>query len=85
MEVGDQDSQGITDATQLPAVAADIFQNFLLHLGSARLAEIDVDQAQLAVAEPARPGADELRYIAGKRQSECGHLASPVSSSRTGE
>lgn len=78
MEVLHQHHQGITDTAQLAAIIADIVQNFLLDLGSARLAKIDVDQADLAVAELICPRADELRHISGKRQFECGHLASPV-------
>ncbi len=64
LQVGvfDQDRHGVADAAELAAVGADVFQDLRLDFRRARLAEIDVDEADLA-HEPAvefRPGLDEL-------------------------
>src|ERR1700681_4447392 len=73
MKVLDQHDQRIADAAELLAVGGDVGQHLFLDLGLARLAEIDVDQAELAAGHERRERIDRLHDVAGQRQLEGGH------------
>src|SRR5579863_2181006 len=56
----EQHFEGVADMAELPAIAADLVENRLLHLRTRRLAEIDVDEAELRPLLIERPGVDRL-------------------------
>lgn len=74
VEPVEQHVQRFADSTDLAAVAADIVEDALLQLGIGGMAEIDIDQADLAAGGAQDPGlgVDRLRDVAGKGQMQRG-------------
>src|SRR5258708_4801689 len=75
MEMGQQHDQGIADAADLFSVRADIRQHVFLDFRRAGLAEIDIDQSELAAdrTEERTPRAEGLNDVSGQWQFEDRH------------
>src|SRR5262249_14956512 len=71
----EQYRQHLLDTAELFAVAGDIAEDLLLGRRVRRLAELDIDQPDLAADRVEHPGprVDRLGDVTGKRQSEDGH------------
>ena len=59
----EQHLERIADATELAAVAADLVQDGLLDFRARRLAQIDVDEAELRALLVERPRVDRLPQL----------------------
>ncbi|HVQ10188.1 MAG TPA: hypothetical protein VMS43_17345 [Allosphingosinicella sp.] len=69
--MGDQHFERVADPAELAAVAADLLQHLLLDLRMRRLAEVDVDKAELRPLLVEGPGIDRLpQFIGRKRELE---------------
>lgn len=65
MEMREQHHERVLDPAELLAVAGDVRQNLSLDCGVARLADRDVDDAELASDRRHEPWCDRLNYIPG--------------------
>jgi hypothetical protein len=65
MKMRQQDNERVADASELFAVGGDAGQHLGLHLGLARLAEIDVDEPELPAGHERAQRIDRLHNIAG--------------------
>src|SRR4029078_5486353 len=73
MEVRQQHGKRVADAAELLAVGGDVGEHARLDAWIARLAEIDVDEPELAAGHECRERIDRLHDIAGQGKLEYGH------------
>jgi hypothetical protein len=79
LEVVEQDLERIADPAELTAVAADLVEDRLFHVGVRCLAEIDVDAPELRPLLIERPWIDRLPQLA-RCERELERLGHPTSS-----
>jgi hypothetical protein len=80
LEMFQKHDQSVADLAELLAVARNIRQHVGLDIRLARLAEVDVYEAELAPdrTKKRRPRVDRLNGVAGQRQFEYRHASSPM-------